>query len=397
MENDISPPHKEAIWSGFEDDPPELAPIIATEKLEDGWRGLTEDGEVYAVRGGKIPESLMVARAGRVIGQRKIVAVNGVDIGGYLENFKRAVELHKSDRNLEALFAIEAAIAAANTLRARFNRGMILLALGRWPEGFADFELCEREPPFQRPASQTALTAGVRPWQGEPLTGKRLLLVHDHGLGDTVMMLRYVPVLATMGADVVMFVPPELTRIAAQFGIVTANSLKIAAQACDYFCSFLHLLRWLAATPSSVPARTFVAVEPSCVARWQSVLPETSRRRVGLAWSVGVEQHDDFPRSLPVAEMVARFGGDAEYHSLQIQDRAAAGEAGVVCHDFADLAECAALMSLMDEVISVDTLAIHLAGAIGHPNATLLLSRWHSWRWHNNPFYPGIRILESGR
>jgi len=393
-------PHKEAIWSGFEEDPPELAPIIATEKLERGWRGLTEDGEVYAVQGnGTIPESIMVARAGRVIGQRKITAVNGIDITGYLESFSRAVELHKSDRNLEALFAIDAAIAVASTVRARFNRGMILLALGRWPEGFADFEECERSPPFQRPASRAALEAGAQPWRGEPLPGKRLLLLHDHGLGDTVMMLRFVPQLVAMGADVTMVVPPELTRLAAQVGIVTANSLKIAAQACNYFCSFLHVLRWLAVTPSSVPARTTVAVEPTRVARWRSALHETSRRRVGLAWSVGVEQHDDFPRSLPVAEIVARVSEleAVEFHSLQLQDRATAGEAGVICHDFADLADCAALMSLMDEVISVDTLAIHLAGAIAHPNATLLLSRWHSWRWKGNPFYPDIRILESGR
>jgi len=39
----------------------------------------------------------------------------------------------------------------APTAYTRFNRGFVLLALGRWDEGFAEYEACERERPFQRP------------------------------------------------------------------------------------------------------------------------------------------------------------------------------------------------------------------------------------------------------
>jgi hypothetical protein len=389
---------KEAIWGAFGEDGdlPELEPIIATELMDGGWRGLTADGEVYVVRGDKVPESIMVARAGSIIGQRKVTKANGVDIARYLEHFSAAVALHKDNRNLEALAHIGIALACAETSRARFNRAMILLALGRWLEGFIDFEICERSPPFHRPAARAAIDAGARPWRGENVAGERLLLVHDHGLGDTVMMLRFVKALQSMGADVIMHVPPELTRIAAQFGLVTANSLEIAAQACSYFTSFLHVMRWLAVTPASVPTGTYVAVDPALVARWRDALPSVSRRRVGVAWSVGREDVNDFPRALPIADIVRRFG-PAEYHSLQIQDRTAASEVGVVCHDFADLTDCAALMMTMDEIVSVDTAAIHLAGAIGHPHATVLLPAWHSWRWRGNPFYPDIRIETSGR
>ena len=58
---------------------------------------------------------------------------------------------------------------------------------------------------------------------------------------------------------------------------------------------------------------------------------------------------------------------------------------------FDDFADCAALMSLMDEIVTVDTAAVHLAGAIGHPKITLLLSRWHSWRWQM-PLYPNVCV-----
>jgi hypothetical protein len=384
---------RHSSWGGFvEEEPPELAPIIATEIVGDGWRGLTAEGEVYAVANGKVPTSIMIAQAERLVGWRQVAAVNGVSIADYLTRFETAMSLHRQNRNSEALEEIELALGVADTTRARFNRAMILLALGYWPEGFIQFEFCERVLPFLRPQAQTLATR-IRPWRGERLYGKRLLLVHDHGLGDTLMMLRFASALRARGADLVFRVPRELEQIAGQFGTVD-NSLDVAA---DYFTSFLHLLRWLAVTPTSVPAGPYVTVDPTCVARWRDALPTTARRRIGVAWSVGVEQDEDFPRSLPIAEIVERFG-DAEYHSLQVQDLAAAGEVGVVCHDFADLADCAALMSLMDEVVSVDTCAIHLAGAIGHPHATLLLSKWHSWRWqHGNPFYPNIHIEDSGR
>ena len=38
-------------------------------------------------------------------------------------------------------------------------------------------------------------------------------------------------------------------------------------------------------------------------------------------------------------------------------------------------------MLQMDVIVSVDTAALHLAGAIGHPKVYGLLSHWSSWRW----------------
>jgi ADP-heptose:LPS heptosyltransferase len=62
---------------------------------------------------------------------------------------------------------------------------------------------------------------------------------------------------------------------------------------------------------------------------------------------------------------------------------------GVEHYRFEDFADAAVLMSCCDEIITIDTAAVHLAGAIGHPNVKLLLSHWHSWRWLS-PLYQGI-------
>jgi len=65
------------------------------------------------------------------------------------------------------------------------------------------------------------------------------------------------------------------------------------------------------------------------------------------------------------------------------------------CEDFADLA---AAISLMDLIISVDTSAAHLAGALGKPVWTLL-AHPPEWRWmegrSDSPWYPTMRLFRQ--
>jgi hypothetical protein len=269
---------------------------------------------------------------------------------------------------------------------------MILLALGLWREGFAEFENCEREPPFIRPMAKLALASGLRPWRGEDIVGARLLVVHDHGFGDTLMMLRYATVLRAMGAEPVLSVPAELRRIACQFG-TTVDGIVEA----DFFVSFLQLLRWLREIPETVPTGRYIRIDPFLAEKWREEIGSGDRRRIGVAWQTRVIHDGDFPRALPLVDLLALIDDpdiETEYFSVQAQGSEEARKLGVRTFEFEDFADAAALMSVLDEIVAVDTAAIHLAGAIGHPDATVLLSKWHSWRWRGNPFYPDVRMKE---
>jgi len=63
-----------------------------------------------------------------------------------------------------------------------------------------------------------------------------------------------------------------------------------------------------------------------------------------------------------------------------------------------DFSETAALVSLMDLVIAVDTSVAHLAGAMGKP-VWLLLPFNPDWRWlldrRDSPWYPTIRLFRQ--
>jgi hypothetical protein len=103
------------------------------------------------------------------------------------------------------------------------------------------------------------------------------------------------------------------------------------------------------------------------------------RKRIGIAWTVGKPSIGDYPREIPLDVLVDNVDVTAELYSVQTQlpER----DLGIRHFQFEDFADCAALMLCMDKIVAVDTAAVHLAGAIGHPNVKLLLSHWHSWRW----------------
>jgi len=95
---------------------------------------------------------------------------------------------------------------------------------------------------------------------------------------------------------------------------------------------------------------------------------------------------------MPLADLLAHVDEGAEVHSIQLQGGEEAAQLGVHTHEFEDFADCAALISLMNSIITVDTAAAHVAGAIGHPDVTVYLSDWASWRWRDNPFYPNVKL-----
>src|SRR5262249_10701131 len=51
-------------------------------------------------------------------------------------------------------------------------------------------------------------------WRGEPLAGKIILLHAEQGFGDSLMLLRYAPMVAARGGRVVIEVPKALVRLA---------------------------------------------------------------------------------------------------------------------------------------------------------------------------------------
>ena len=344
----------------------DLDPIVACEKTSFGWRGLTDKGDVVNVRSDEVP-SQYLSRPGL--------------IETYLRHAHGAIDHLRANAFDSALAEIEKAIEIVPTTRAMFNRGIILLSLGWWAEGLEDYE---RRLEF--------LPSGyVEPrWCGEDLRGKKLALTtFDHGFGDTIMMLRYVPLLQAMGADVTIRVPIELRRLAEQV-------VPVIDDDADWFCPIMSLLRLLDQKPNTIPQCRggYLKVDPALIAKWDARIPRSEKKRIGIAWSTLKQVDGDYARSAPIELFVDALRG-ADLFSLQgpcaTEEAIARGIAVLEVDDFAD---CAAVMHLMDAVVSIDTAALHLAGAIGHLHVHGLLSHWASWRWLAS-WYPGVKFYQQ--
>src|SRR5258707_10091651 len=105
--------------------------------------------------------------------------------------------------------------------------------------------------------------------------------------------------------------------------------------------------------------------------RWQQRLVPSGRPRIGLIWSGNSKHPYDGQRSIPVVQLLPLLDCGAEIISLQKEVRPAdaailADVPWIRTFDLADFDDTAALVAMLDIVISVDTSVAHLAGALGN-------------------------------
>lgn len=325
------------------------------------------------------------------------------------------IELTRLARYDEALAEFDEALRLdAENAAAHANRAVLLLRLGRFAEGFAEYEWRWRTYPPKSPPRDFAQPQ----WNGEDLRAATLMLHAEQGFGDTLQFCRYAPLIARRCAKVFLEVPRPLLRLLRQS--LAAENLEViprlgdfpAAQALprtDYHCPLLSVPRVLGTTVDDVPAAVpYLAADAAVAAAWAQRLTELPGRKVGLVWAGLPQYADDAQRSLPLAQL-APLGTVSGVTFVSLQTGAAAGQAvtppaGLTIHDASpglrDFADTAALMTALDLVVSVDTAAAHLAGALGKP--VWLLNRFDTdWRWMvdrtDSPWYPTMRIFRQPR
>lgn len=275
---------------------------------------------------------------------------------------------------------------------ARYNLGALRLLDGRYAEGFELVESRFAAFPHLYSTGVRARLAreGRNRWQGEPLEGRHLLVWSEQGFGDTLMMLRFIPLLSRLGAGAVtLLCEEELRRIAGSIAgvdtvIVGEDDVDLPAFATH--CPTMSLPYCLRADADRLPSTPYIAVPDEAKARWGARLPPSQTMRVGIAWAGSPTLRDDAQRSVPPADLAPLRRVDGiQWVSLQkgpAQAQVAQWNGPIVdmmdeCRDFADTA---ALIANLDLVIAVDTAVLHLAGAMGKP--VWLLNRAGSeWRW----------------
>jgi tetratricopeptide (TPR) repeat protein len=319
----------------------------------------------------------------------------------------RAHALRRLDRIEEAVADLRKAIALQpDFAEAHFELGMAQLALGDFERGWTAYEwrwatgaFAHHRRPFRSPQ-----------WTGaQPIAGKTILLHAEQGFGDTIQFVRYAPMVAGLGATVILEVQPELVSLLS--GLAGAASVIARGQKLprfDLHCPLLSLPRafhtGLAEIPAAVP---YIEASRTLAQSWADRLP-ARRPRVGIAWAGRRAHHNDLNRSLPLA-CLAPVLDQADVQLVSLQRDLRPGDAAIMAdrpsiahlgEELRDFADTAALISGLDAVVAVDTAVAHLAGALGKP-LLVLLPFAADFRWlrrrDDSPWYPTARLLRQPR
>jgi tetratricopeptide (TPR) repeat protein len=245
-------------------------------------------------------------------------------------------------------------------------------------------------------------------WLGESVVaGKTILLHAEQGFGDTIQFCRYASLLAERGARVVIEAPRPLTALLSTLdGAASVVAQGDPLPAFDLHCPLLSLPLAFRTGLTDVPARVpYLQAPPERVEGWRPRLAAAGAPRIGLAWSGNPAHTNDRNRSIALDRLAPVFELGAGVVSLQKSirpdERAWLGLRPNCLHlgdELRDFADTAALVSLLDVVISVDTSVAHLAGALAKP-VWVLLPFLPDWRWlldrDDSPWYPTARLFRQ--
>ncbi len=244
------------------------------------------------------------------------------------------------------------------------------------------------------------------------LTGRRLLVMRDQGLGDELFFLRFLPHLKARGAWVAYCPDPKLASMLAR--VKEIDRLVAAGEPVDaiaYIVSVGDLPLLLGMDDASkIPLPLALSPMPERI--------ETMRQRlaqlgpppyIGVTWRAGTKDKRKLYKEAPHGHLAEALG-PLKATVLILQRHPHEGEIEVFvqalgrpAHDVSalneDLEQMLALLSLVDDYIGVSNTNMHLRAATGK-TARVLVPHPPEWRWmaegKESPWFRGFAVYRQG-
>ena len=314
-----------------------------------------------------------------------------------LETFTRALTLFRQRRIAESIpLFLAAEELGHNPDECAGCRWQCWMLLG-------DFERAWQE------SDRIASPAGTTLWDGAPFTGKRVVIRCLHGFGDAIQFLRYAPMVRRHAAGVFVETHPELVRLFTNLpgvdSVITwAGGNPLPRTAWDQHVEVMELPRIFRTTLDTIPAPIpYLHVPPAAIARSRRHLPSGPKPNIGVLWASSMWNP---ARCLRLTDLLPVLRSP-DYTFCSFQRGPAKAELSALppaldLHDTAthspDIQDTAADLLNLDLLITPDTMAAHLAGALGIPVWTLLIHE-SDWRWMldraDTPWYPTMRLFRQ--
>ena len=289
---------------------------------------------------------------------------------------------------------------------AHVNLAFVCLLAGDWQHGWPQYEWRWQTKGFTPRRFPQPL------WDGESLAGKTILLHAEQGLGDTIQFIRYAPIVKRHGGTVILECQKPLVGLLESCpGIDQLIGQGSDLPAFDVHAPLLSLPGILKTSLETVPARIpYLHPQAEIFQRWQKRLIELDGFKIGIGWQGNPTYPGDRWRSMAL-RCFAPLAQIPGVRLMSLQKGAGAEQLAEVRNLFSvmDLAaeldqesgpfmDTAAVMKNLDLVITSDTTAAHLGGALGAA-VWVALPFAPDWRWlldrSDSPWYPTMRLFRQ--
>jgi tetratricopeptide (TPR) repeat protein len=319
----------------------------------------------------------------------------------------QGLALRSLGRFTEAMIAFDGA-AALGSREAVAGKGCLMLTLGDFERGFEGYEARW----LKGRSLSEALGIRFETWKGPGRRGERVLVLNDHGLGDTIQFFRYLPLMAAAGVEATFVCPPRLRRLLSSKAKVRFADSPPGGEPFDAQIA-ISSLPWafdtrLETIPTTVP---YLAAEPALREIWLKRIGAEGFK-IGVVWQGNPDPEADRSRSMPLAalaplatvagvRLISLQKGAGEEQLINLPSPMHVETLGADFDAGADaFVDTAAAMACLDLVVTCDTSIAHLAGALAIPVWVALKSD-AEWRWlterADSPWYPTMRLFRQSQ
>lgn len=239
----------------------------------------------------------------------------------------------------------------------------------------------------------------------QPVDGKIVCVYCEQGFGDSIQFIRYVKLLQSLGAKILLITRPQLVKLF-QYNFPDIE-IRTGYEnlAYHYHVPLLELPKCFNTTIETIPyPDPYLTVSENVVQKYEQQLGPKSKRRVGIVWSSNAIAFITRFRQVPLEPFlqslhdtgceIVNIEFDVSNEEKQLLDKY---NVKVVEQD--SFEDTAALIKTLDLMVTVDTVYAHLAGALGIPTYVMLADYGMDWRWFLNrsdsPFYSCVKLFRQ--
>lgn len=277
---------------------------------------------------------------------------------------------------------------------ASISKSFGCLALGRWEAGWERAAYLYGDHltirVYNPPEKEEPM------WDGSP--GKTVVIQADQGLGDVIMFSQMIPEVIKISKKVIIETDPRLVSLfqrnfpeADVYGTLDKRTDVDwpSKYEIDAHIHISFLGRFYRKADADFPKTVYLKPDPQKVAKWQQWLCNLPRPWVGIAWRGGIQRTNEASRSMKLEELAPVMDRGGSFICLAYQDVGLevarwniANHAQVLMPfpDEDDYDDTVALISALDEVVTVTTTVAHVCGAIGK-SASVLVNQSPQWRY----------------